>query len=86
MWSVRERPQRGTRKTFYDPRRDAENCNCNTFCPRRATEGHGELQLQKGNCNTFCPRRATEGHGELQLQKGNCNTFCPRRDVENTFF
>ena len=62
MWSVRERPQRGTRKTFNDPRRDAENCNCNTFCPRRATEGHGELQLQKGNCNcnTFCPRRDVE--------------------------
>ena len=73
----------GTRRTatatpfvHEGPRRDTENCNCNTFCPRRATEGHGELQLQhllstKGrrdtencNCNTFCPRRDAEGHGE----------------------
>ena len=54
----------GQEERLFDPRRDTENCNCNTFCPRRDAEGHGELQ----NCNTFCPRRATEGHGELQLQ------------------
>ena len=58
------------------PRRAGENCNCKTFCPRRAAKGGGELQLQhllstKGregprrttkNCNC---RRAT---AELQLQ------------------
>ena len=50
--------------------RVTENCYCKTFCPRRAAEGRGELQLQKGDC-----RRATatflsaEGGGELQLQE-----------------
>ena len=33
-------------KGHEGPRRAAKNCNFNTFCPRRATEGHGELRLQ----------------------------------------
>ena len=81
----------GTRRTatatpfvHEGPRRDTENCNCNTFCPRRATEDHGELQLQhllstKGHGGTRRTATATpfvhegatedpEGHGERQLQ------------------
>ena len=47
------------------------NCNFNTFCPRRATEGHGEgqgqlqeRQLQKvnGNCNFFLSAKGREEH------------------------
>ncbi len=50
-------------------RRAAKNCNCNTFCPQRtqrATEGHGERQLQRQLL--FFPRRAAKEREELQLQ------------------
>ena len=71
-------------------RRDTENGDCNTFCPRRATEGHGELQLQhllstKGHGGT---RRTAElqhllsTKGRRDTENCNCNTFCPRRDAE----
>ena len=79
----------GTRRTatatpfvHEEPQRDTENCNCNTFCPRRATEDHGELQLQHflstkshggttENCRTATPfvhEEPRRDHGELQLQ------------------
>ena len=65
------------------PRRAAENCNCRTFCPRRAAKGGGDLQLQhllstKGHEG---PRRTATAEG--QLQNFNCNTFCLRRAAEN---
>ncbi len=80
------------------PRRATENCNgnINTFCPRRATEGHGELQRQHQHL------LSTEGHGgprrtatatstpfvhggprrATENCNGNINTFCPRRATE----
>ena len=89
----------GTRRTatatpfvHEELRRDTENCNCNTFCPRRATEGHGELQLQH--------LLSTKGHGgprrtatatpfvhegpRRDTENCNCNTFCPRRPRRTT--
>ena len=74
----------GTRRTatatpfvHEEPRRDTENCNCNTFCPRRATEGHGELQLQH--------LLSTKGHGGPR-RTATATLFVheePRRDTEN---
>ena len=69
------------------PRRTAKNCNCNTFCPRRATKDREELQLQhllstKGHEG---PRRTATAtpfvhEGPRRTAKNcNCNTFCPRR-------
>ena len=48
------------------PRRAAENGNCRTataasFCPRRATKGRGERQLQDGNGNFFLSAKGREG-------------------------
>ena len=85
----------GQEERLFDPRRDTENCNCNTFCPRRATEGHGELQLQhllstKGHGG---PRRTATAtlfvHEEPRRDTENCRTATPfvheepRRDTEN---
>ena len=57
------------------------------LCPRRATKGREERQLQlqelqrqNGNGNTFCPRRATKGREEHLFgpRRGGKNTFCSR--------
>ena len=96
--SVVERIRRTATATPFvheGPRRTAKNGNCNAFCPRRATEDHGERQLQL----PFCPRRATKDREERQLrlhcprrtrrdaENGNCNFFLihegPRRAAEN---
>ena len=83
------------------PRRITENGNCNgnTFCPRRATEDHGERQLQRQRLLSTeghsGPRRTATAtatpfvHGGPQraTENGNCTgkTSCPRRATENTF-
>ena len=72
---------RRTATAHGEPRRTRRTADCNTFCPRRATEDHGELQLQhllstRDTENSARPRRPR--HGTLQ----NCNTFCPRRATE----
>ena len=45
------------------PQRATENCNCNTFCPRRGAKGHEELQLQHLFVHEG-PLRATKDHEE----------------------
>ena len=74
---VHEEPRRDTKNcrtatpfVHEGTRRDTENCNCNTFCPRRATEDHGELQLHhllstKGRGGT---RRTAELHHLLSTK------------------
>ena len=70
-------------------RRGAENGNGNTFCPRRAAEGHGEHLLVHGGA-PFCPRRgAPTDSGSLTwvcpnlmqcpATKNTLTPFCPRR-------
>ena len=48
------------------PRRATENCNCNTFCPRRGAKGREELQLQ--HLLSAEGRGAKGAREELQLQ------------------
>ena len=69
------------------PRRGAENCNCNFFCPRRAAKGREELQrqLQERQRQHLLSTEDTEGHGERRLQlllstKGHEG---PRRTTKN---
>ena len=65
--------------------RGAENCNCKTFCPRRATEGHEGPRRTATAEGQLCLLRDVEGRGELQLQdllstKGHGG---PRRATKN---
>ena len=99
---VHEGPRRDTENcrtatpfVHEGPRRDTKNCNCNTFCPRRATEDHGELQLQhllstKGHGGTRRTATATPFvHEGPRRDTENCRTATPfvhegpRRDTEN---
>ena len=62
------------------PRRTAKNCNCNTFCPRRATKDREELQRQH--------LLSTEGH-EGPRRTATASSFFhegPRRTATATPF
>ena len=87
----------GTRRTatatpfvHEGPRRTTENCNCNTFCPRRDAEGHGELQLQhllstKGRGGTGRTATATPFVHEGMRGTTKKTFFCPRWAAKNSF-
>ena len=80
---VHEGPRRNTKNcngnTFVHgghggPRRTA-TATATSFCPRRATEGHEELQRQH-----ICPRRTRRA---AENCNGDCNFFCPRRAAKD---
>ena len=73
------------------PRRAAENCNCKTFCPRRAAKDGGELQLQdllstkgrEGRRRTATAGPFVHGGPRRAAETCNCNIFCPRRATKD---
>ena len=81
---VHEGPQNGNCNgqllfVHEGPRRAAENGNCRTatttsFCPRRATKGHEERQLQNGNCNFFLSTKGHEEHSVVVAADHDCRT------------
>ena len=74
------------------PRRAAENCNCKTFCPRRAAKDGGELQLQdllstkgrEGRRRTATAGPFVHGGPRRAAETCNCNIFCPRLGPRRT--
>ena len=76
------------------PRRGTKNGNCRTatatsFCPRRATKGHEERQLQNGNCNFLLSTKGREGARRTATAERQRQLLFvhegPRRGTKNTF-